>query len=74
MSTKTQPGGFLSTTIWPMTGPLGITGLAELAAQVPTNDWYELRIVFRRVPSGAEVRACKDIRRAEIVPEENSDD
>lgn len=50
-----------------------IGGLDGIAALLPTNDWYEMRIVFRRVPSGVEVRADQTLRRAVIEPEESSD-
>jgi hypothetical protein len=57
----------------PVTGGVTISGLDGIAANLPTNDWYVMRIVFRRVPSGVEVRADKTIQMAMISPEDGSE-
>lgn len=38
-----------------------ITGLAALAADLPDDRWYELRIRLRKTETGAEVLADPDI-------------
>ncbi len=36
--------------------PIKVLGLEELAQQMPDGEWRELRVYFRKVKDGAEIR------------------
>lgn len=53
--------------------PLTIDGIADLAEDLPDDAWYMVRIVFRKIEGGAEVRVDPTIHRCGFIPEERGE-